>query len=111
MKVRFLLIAALLVVSVCACEQTSQESSERSQPVPSQTQFRFVVKARRAVPRCHRVKKPPSTSGIVPEQKWTATGMESLVNLSGVVTRPDLRFKPASRYSLGAVNSNGGRTV
>jgi len=40
------------------------------------------------------VKKPASTSGIVPEQKWTATGMESLVKISGVVTRLDQRFKP-----------------
>jgi hypothetical protein len=43
-------------------------------------------------PSNNRVKKPPSTSRIVPEQKWTATGMESLVNLSGVVTRPTWRI-------------------
>jgi TPP-dependent indolepyruvate ferredoxin oxidoreductase alpha subunit len=47
MNRRFLLIGVLLVVSVCACEQTSQESSERSQrPVPSQTQFRCEGKTR-----------------------------------------------------------------
>jgi len=40
------------------------------------------------------VKKPSSTFGIVPAQKWTATGMESRVNLSGVVTKPNPQFKP-----------------
>ena len=36
------------------------------------------------------MKKLPSISEIVPEQRWTATGMESLVKISGVVTRPHL---------------------
>lgn len=41
------------------------------------------------------MKKLPSTSKIVPEQKWTATGMESLVNPSGVVVvRPTQGYKP-----------------
>jgi hypothetical protein len=47
MKVCFLLIGALLVASVSACDETSQESSERSaQPVASQTQFRCEGKTR-----------------------------------------------------------------
>jgi hypothetical protein len=42
----FLLIGAWLVASVCACGRTSQEPSERPQPVPSQTQFRCEGKTR-----------------------------------------------------------------
>jgi len=46
MNRRFLLIGACLVASLCACEETSQESAERSKPAPSQTQFRCEGKTR-----------------------------------------------------------------
>lgn len=58
----------------------------RRKKVPNLTRG-FVARVRLVVLKCRRARRQRFTYRIVRAQKWTATAMECLVNLSGVGIR------------------------